>query len=183
MIPEVAVIDQFNELIDRATTRRCDGCSLCCTALEVFDLPGGKPMGQRCPALDACGRCEVYASRPETCRVFYCAWRLSEPLELDVPDELRPADCGFVIHWDRVISPTLMTLFIDPDRPRRWTRYRHALEQLARRHDAAIAIGGGTEATYVLAPSGRWFARADFPELFRGVEVGVPSTEFRRYSE
>jgi hypothetical protein len=168
--------DEFNQMVDAVTTRRCDGCSLCCTALEIFDLPFPKPMGQECPHLN-CGQCVIYKTRPESCRTFYCTWRLSEFLHAGVPKKFRPADCGFVLHWDKGVSP-LITLFHDPKRPRAWLKHKWALEKLARNTNCAIVIGGGDQATHFITPRGRWFARADHPQFFHDREIGVPSIEF-----
>lgn len=174
------------QIVDALTTRRCGGCDLCCTACAVLDMTPPKPMGERCTHMvqGACGSCGIYENRPPTCFEFYCTWRLSELIMprrggSGIPDRLFPAKCGFVLHWPNPFD-VIMTLFKDPARPNRWTKYVRELKRIARDNDIAIAIGGADEATHVIAPSGRIFSRADFPELFRGVEVGVPEQEFKR---
>lgn len=171
------VDDNFNTMVDVVTTRRCTNCDLCCTALEIFDLPGGKPMGAHCPNNIDCG-CAIYKSRPQTCRAFYCTWRLSEFLNAGVPASFQPMLAGFVLHWDKGNAP-FMTLFKDPKRPNEWVKRKRALEKLSRNTNVAIVIGGGKEATHYVTPMGRWVARADHPELFTDEQTGIPRSEFR----
>lgn len=169
--------DDYPRLMDEKTTRRCDGCDLCCTALEVFELR--KPMGTRCSHLIE-GRCAVYNDRPLTCRVFYCSWRASELLNMKIPQGLRPNDVGFVLHWNKGASP-LMTLFVDPERPDAWKAHKKALKKIARSNDCAVVIGGGSEATAFVTPRGNWYYRRDRPSLFGpGARIGVPAQEFFR---
>lgn len=170
----------YAEMVDKATTRRCGDCHLCCTALEVFDLPSGepKPLGCRCPNMLHDGKCSIYESRPMTCRLFYCSWRLSEFLHFGVRASMKPERCGFVLHYDRRRS-FIMTLFPDPKRPKEWVKWKKALEKLARNNNCAVVIGGGNEATHYVTPKGTWVSRADFPHYFDTPQgIGVPTTEF-----
>lgn len=73
----------------RKETRRCDGCTECCTILGVVELH--KPMMTRCRH-EMVGGCSVYAHRPETCAEFLCLWR-----EGWGTDEMRPDKCGFML--------------------------------------------------------------------------------------
>lgn len=171
--------DAYVELIDSVTVRRCGDCDLCCSAMEVFDLVPPKPLGCRCPHQCASGPgCTIYESRPSTCKVFYCLWRAGSTVGITVPHDLYPARCGFVLVWDLTNNPYICTAFLDPQRPKKWVHYKRDLEKLARKWNCGIAIGGGDTASHVLTPMGSWFARADFPELFVGLEIGIPREEF-----
>lgn len=174
------VDEEFIKLIDKYTTRRCGNCDLCCSALEVFDLVPQKPMGQRCPH-QCVGKtgCTIYENRPHTCAVFYCAWRAGSIYNLNLPKRLYPAKCGFVLHYDPGTNDIIMTLFKDPKRPNAWKKYKRDLELIAYQQDIGIAIGGGYQATHVLSPRGNWFSRAEFPSLFDGLRVALPTVEFR----
>lgn len=166
-------------MVDAMTKRRCDGCSECCTLLEVPELL--KPIGHRCVHLNDKERCSIYANRPTGCRVFYCTWRIAEVLKIRVPNDMHPNVCGFVLHWDKGASP-LCTAFVDPKRPKLWLKSKRRLEWFSRINNCAIVIGGGNEATHFVCPSGRWFSRADFPLYFQadgGRAIGVPAAEFR----
>lgn len=53
--------------------RQCGECTLCCRLLPVPQL--GKLAGQRCPhQRHSCG-CAIYATRPNSCRLWVCQWR------------------------------------------------------------------------------------------------------------
>lgn len=169
----------LNSAVDARTTRRCAECKLCCTALEVKDLDPPKAMGEPCKHLCEKG-CGIYENRPDTCAIFYCSWRASELLKLGIPENLKPNQCGFVLHWDPIMNPTLMTLFVDPDRPNNWVKYKRQLETIARVQDVAIGIGGGTSCSFVLSPIGNWYAKADHPHFFDGLTIGVPKADYRR---
>lgn len=172
--PEEA--DETPAMVDMLTSKRCGECNLCCTAMEVFEL--NKPIGERCTHLNECGKCSIYATRPTSCKVFYCTWRLQEILSVKLPWDLKPDKCGFVLHWDRGNSP-LCTLFPDPKRPKAWLQHKRWLEKFARTYDCAIVIGGGAQCTHMVTPMGRWISRADYPLYFRDGEIGIPRSEFR----
>ncbi len=66
--------------------RSCGSCNVCCVALTIDDPALRKAQGFRCRNAQADNGCAIYANRPETCRTFYCGWRLLRWL----PDALRP---------------------------------------------------------------------------------------------
>lgn len=68
----------------------CGDCTLCCTICKVPELD--KPDGVMCK--HAGNGCEIYEERPESCRVWTCAW-----LQSGANIELRPDKCGIV--WER----------------------------------------------------------------------------------
>ncbi len=51
--------------------RTCGDCTACCTVLAVTELR--KPMRWACQHV-ACGGCQVYDTRPPSCREFNCLW-------------------------------------------------------------------------------------------------------------
>jgi hypothetical protein len=53
--------------------RECGSCSLCCKLLPVRDRALIKPASERCPHQRHSG-CAIYASRPFSCRAFFCGW-------------------------------------------------------------------------------------------------------------
>lgn len=54
--------------------RECGECTVCCTALFIDSPEFQKLPGVRCPHLCE-SKCSVYATRPDTCRTYYCGWR------------------------------------------------------------------------------------------------------------
>ena len=73
--------------------RECGGCTVCCTELHI-DAPELKKLaGVRCPNLRDDCKCEIYATRPGTCRGFECGWRVMAALG----DDWRPDRSGIVL--------------------------------------------------------------------------------------
>ncbi len=70
------------------TARSCGGCSACCTALGVTDLPVPKPRGVRCDHIVPGGGCSTYASKPSSCCAYTCGWLHGVGAEDDRPDRL-----------------------------------------------------------------------------------------------
>lgn len=64
--------------------RVCGNCQACCTTLSVTDI--AKPKHTRCPSQCAAG-CAVYASRPQSCRLYKCSWLEGHGQEDDRPDK------------------------------------------------------------------------------------------------
>jgi hypothetical protein len=56
----------------RVPGRECGDCSLCCKLLVVAELD--KPQNIWCRHLKMGTGCGIYATRPESCREFYCRW-------------------------------------------------------------------------------------------------------------
>jgi hypothetical protein len=67
--------------------RACGACNVCCVALTIDDPALRKVQGVRCPNARPDNSCAIYATRPRTCRDFYCGWRtlkwIKEPLRPD----------------------------------------------------------------------------------------------------
>jgi hypothetical protein len=56
--------------------RECGSCNACCVALTIEDPALYKVQGYRCPNLNGENGCGIYPTRPHTCRIFECGWRL-----------------------------------------------------------------------------------------------------------
>ena len=56
-------------------SRECGECNICCSALLIDDPPVKKLPNVLCEHW--CGGCDIYDSRPNTCREFLCGWRQS----------------------------------------------------------------------------------------------------------
>lgn len=68
--------------------RACGACNLCCV-IPVIDSPElTKPSGAVCR--HSRGGCDIYESRPDVCRRFFCAWRRTKL----IPEDWRPDRCG-----------------------------------------------------------------------------------------
>lgn len=75
--------------------RECGGCVECCRVIPL-NLPElAKPTGQLCAyCVDGKG-CGVHAIRPQTCRTWFCLWRMVE-----LSDDWRPDRSGVVLRPD-----------------------------------------------------------------------------------
>jgi hypothetical protein len=73
---------------DLVSGRECGACNLCCV-VPVIDSPELiKLSGAACR--HSRGGCDIYESRPDVCRHFFCAWRRTKL----IPEGWRPDRCG-----------------------------------------------------------------------------------------
>ena len=56
--------------------RTCGTCNVCCVALTINDKALQKVQGYRCRNTLPDKGCAIYDTRPDTCRTFFCGWRL-----------------------------------------------------------------------------------------------------------
>jgi hypothetical protein len=88
--------------------RECGDCALCC---KVFPIPEtGKSDFALCPSARPPHGCSIHAARPDTCRDFFCLWRLDGSLG----EEWKPSVAGFVLHDP---SPWALLISCDVDNP------------------------------------------------------------------
>ena len=82
--------------------RECGACNVCCTALTIDDPELRKLQGYRCRHSERDGSCRIYATRPRTCREFFCGWRQLKW----VRETLRPDRSGVLVRLHYEVSPT-----------------------------------------------------------------------------
>ena len=80
--------------------RECGTCNVCCVALTIDDPELRKPQGYRCKNTLPDKSCAIYASRPQTCRSFYCGYRRLKW----VRDTLRPDVSGVLVRLHGELS-------------------------------------------------------------------------------
>jgi len=77
---------------DLVPGRECGSCNLCCV-VPVIDSPElTKVSGAPCRHSQAAG-CDIYESRPQVCRRFFCGWRRTRL----IPDDWRPDRSGVFV--------------------------------------------------------------------------------------
>src|ERR1051326_2798378 len=81
--------------------RSCGECNVCCYALTIDEPALAKPQGIRCRHTLQALSCAIYGSRPDTCRRFWCGWRLFRW----VRETLRPDQSGVLIRAQYQMSP------------------------------------------------------------------------------
>jgi hypothetical protein len=101
---------------------------MCCKVFAIEEL--NKPANvwcQHCPT--GRGGCNIYSTRPDLCRAFYCIWRTDPSLG----DEWKPSHSKIVV-WRNLPSADCM-FTVDPAVPNRWreTPYHDAIKTTAYR--------------------------------------------------
>ncbi|CAN5302606.1 hypothetical protein BH10PSE1_BH10PSE1_13090 [soil metagenome] len=86
--------------------RSCDACVECCRFIPL-DLPElSKPTGSLCAyCVDAKG-CSVHQVRPQTCRTWFCVWRV-----VDLSEDWRPDRSGIIVRPDGLMTGEI-TLYV-----------------------------------------------------------------------
>ena len=86
--------------------RECGPCVECCRFIPL-DLPElSKPTGSLCGyCVDGAG-CSVHPVRPQTCRTWFCVWRVVE-----LSDDWRPDHSGIIVRPDGLLTGE-MTLYV-----------------------------------------------------------------------
>ncbi len=82
--------------------RECGACNVCCVALTIDDPELQKVQGYRCKNMLPDKGCAIYATRPDTCRRFFCGWRQLKW----VPETLRPDISGVLVRLHYEVSQT-----------------------------------------------------------------------------
>lgn len=72
--------------------RECGACTACCIELGIDDPQLRKPDHEACPYMVAGQGCAIHATRPQTCRNWYCGWRI-----LHLSDAMRPDRANIVL--------------------------------------------------------------------------------------
>jgi len=79
--------DETAELLVRA--RACGECQVCCITPAIDSADMQKDCNSPCQ-YSLKGGCDIYETRPQVCRIFYCGWRRSR----DFPEDWRPDQSG-----------------------------------------------------------------------------------------
>ena len=93
------------QLHDPPPGEGCGTCTACCDITGVMEL--GKPYYARCPHLGS-GCCTAYEQRPETCRIYRCAWHLGL---LGPGVDRRPDKCGVMFQFDQYRGRWMLSMF------------------------------------------------------------------------
>ncbi len=91
-------------------TRQCGDCAMCCHLGEIVDF---KPYNQWCQFCSTHQGCDIYQTRPQLCRDFFCHYLLS-----DIGEEWRPLTCHMVV--STYTEPTRLNISVDPAFPDIW---------------------------------------------------------------
>jgi Fe-S-cluster containining protein len=125
--------------------RQCGSCNACCDILEVAAVD--KPVNQLCRHWQAGTGCTIYASRPQMCRSFACAW-----LQGHLDDAWFPAKSGIVVHF----SQDAVNVTVDDDCPDRWREEPYFSKLAEWSMNGIRRIGNRGYATLVVSSENRF---------------------------
>jgi hypothetical protein len=92
--------------------RSCEGCTACCKLTAVQAL--NKPPSVWCEHCDKGVGCNIYETRPDECRVFYCGW-VTNPV---ISEAWRPEKSKMVI----IFATKRIAIYVDKDRRDAWRK-------------------------------------------------------------
>jgi hypothetical protein len=94
--------------------RSCDGCTLCCKVMSVYELE--KPPAAWCIHCREGVGCSIYDSRPTECRQFFCGYLVLPELS----EEWKPSRSRIIVTSEVIGNRT--TFHVDPGDPDAWRR-------------------------------------------------------------
>ena len=97
-----------------APGRDCGTCTVCCKTFDIPEVP--KMAGQWCPHVVQSKGCGIHATRPQTCRRFFCHWMRNGGLG----SEWRPDRAKFLIQIE--MEGRRMVVVPDTGSPAAWRR-------------------------------------------------------------
>lgn len=121
-----------------APGRSCEGCTTCCKLLGIAEL---KKQPQVWCEHCAVGKgCNIYDSRPDDCRTFYCGWVLDQSLG----EKWDPRHSKLVVKFEA----NRIVIHVDKDRRDAWRKEpfhtqirRWAAQAMAMRGDVVVWEG------------------------------------------
>ena len=98
----------------------CNGCTICCKFMGVDEIE--KQRNVWCKHCDIGVGCQIYETRPDSCRVYECVWLKTQSLDMPMAPELRPDKSRVVV--GTVNDGEELVLYVSPDQPDAWKRKR-----------------------------------------------------------
>jgi len=118
----------------------CDGCTICCKIMKVRELE--KTANTWCQHCKIGAGCDIYDTRPESCRVYECLWLKTQAMDKPMAPSLRPDRSRVVV--GTLNEGTEAVLYVGADRPDAWQRpdCRTFIGELQRR-GIAVSVSCG----------------------------------------
>lgn len=151
------------EIVPPKNARPCGSCTACCTVMPVSEIK--KAAHVRCEHLgSAAKRCKVYATRPQSCEVWWCMWAVNPVMA----GALRPDHSHIVVDMEperlvkrddetgeEVAIPAIVA-WPDPKYPEAYLDavFLDALEKLCRVVGGPALIRRGSLDGFVIYPPG-----------------------------
>jgi uncharacterized protein len=120
--------------------RSCGTCSMCCKLGTVAEVD--KPDGQWCQYCTTKKQCDIYESRPNVCRTYYCYYMLS-----DLGEEWKPSTAKLMVS---AMANGSACITVDPDRPDAWKKepYFSRIRQWSTQTQIIVFVGLHVIAVY-----------------------------------
>ena len=130
-----------------APGRSCDGCTMCC---KIFGIPElAKPRHQWCAHCTIGVGCQIYDSRPASCREFVCGYLV----DAGVPEHWKPSRSRMVLTTED--DGRRLVIHVDTGRLDAWRKppYYAEIKRLAgqaARNGGQVIVWQGPNAIAVL---------------------------------
>ena len=98
----------------------CESCTLCCKFMGVEELE--KPRNTWCKHCNIGVGCNIYETRPESCRIYECVWFKTQSLDKPISPALRPDKSRVVIGTDN--NGEDLILYVSREQPDAWKQKR-----------------------------------------------------------
>lgn len=120
--------------------RTCGDCAMCCKLGAIKEV--NKPDGQWCKHCSSHSKCDVYALRPDVCKVYHCHFLLS-----DLDESWRPSRCHLMVS---ALPNNLVYISVDADHPHAWQTepYFSYIRGWANNHRVVVLVGSQIYAVY-----------------------------------
>ncbi len=151
--------------------RSCEGCTVCCKALEVVTLK--KPRQKWCPDCAIGAGCNIYETRPDECRNFYCGWMI----DATIPDHWAPKHSRMVLAYNARQNQVMV--HVDSGRPDAWRQepFFADLQNMARnaaRHQRMFLLRAGADVWALLPQGAKNLGRVRDDQVALGMRQDTP---------
>lgn len=120
--------------------RACGDCAMCCKLGAIAEV--NKPDGEWCTHCSSHMACDIYESRPEVCRVYYCYFMLSM-----LGEEWRPTTAKFMLS---MMQDGALYVSVDRARPDAWRKepYFTNIKHWSKTRRVVVLVGVKAIAVY-----------------------------------
>lgn len=120
--------------------RTCGDCAMCCKLGTIAEV--NKKDGEWCQHCSTRQHCDIYETRPQVCRDYYCQYMLS-----DLSEEWRPTTAKLMVS---VMNSGAVSITVDPARPDAWKKepYYSFIRRWATQRQTLVLVGTRVYAVY-----------------------------------
>lgn len=126
------------------TPRECGDCALCC---HLGEVPQVKPFNQWCQHCSTHRGCDIYPTRPQICRDFFCHY-----LKSDLPEHWHPLTSHMVV-GSYEGPPPRITVAVESEYPLIWREPSYFAQLKHWATQGAVTVMVGTT-VHVITPRG-----------------------------